>query len=147
MASDTTKERVASLKKQFAGKKKVNPFSWMVEELCGVTFVDKPGEDPLQKSRPEALRIALVSLPEFAWEARDFSSLREDADHPAGVDRGAFMRVLAALRNEAAAQMFDIFKEALETAYDCFEPHVICFNELGLPSDNMVPMTRAKTLA
>ena len=145
MPDQSSEEKVDSLRASFKVTPRINPFSWMVEKICGVRMV--AGDDPFRKDRPSTVRIALVSMPRFPFEVNPFSSLSAGTTAPAGVDPEASARALVAFKGTAAGEMLHAFNEALDVAIKRFEAHVVCFSELGLPSEDMVPMLEAKQLA
>jgi len=147
--ADTTEAKLRGMINEFSVRREANPFSNLVEKICGVTFVNKI-DDPYRK-RPknkENIRIALVSMPYVSFDTVPHSSLSEGFARPDGVDDVAFLRQLVSFKADTADRMFNAFSEALETALHSNPPaDVICFNELGLPATDMVPMLRAKELA
>jgi len=146
MAKGTTAEIAARhLLSEAAIRPKVNPFSWMVEDICGVTMVDLP-DDPMRELRPAIVRIALVSMPSFPYQITPLSSLVSPHKPPAGVDPQTYARALVEIKRDDARAMLQAFSDALDVALST-KPHIICFNELGLPTAQMVPMKEAKDLA
>lgn len=93
------------------------------------------------------VRIALVSMPSFQYEIAKFSSLRNEEKVPDGVHPDVFMRTLVRFDHRTAADMLSVFTNALNTTISEYSPDVICFNELGLPTNDMSPSRAAKRLA
>ncbi|HSY51693.1 MAG TPA: hypothetical protein VLC46_23015 [Thermoanaerobaculia bacterium] len=139
-------EEVDSLRASLDDTPKINPFSWMVETICGVTMVDG-ADGSSRKNRPPRLRVALVSMPKFPFELCKLSSLTVGTASPAGIDPRACARTLVSFKGAAPGQMLRAFNEALDAAIETFRANVICVSELGLPSEDMVPMPEAKQLA
>lgn len=139
----TSFEIVANLRREFAGTQRVNPFSHMIEAICGVTMLDPASPIPSRNAR---MRIALVSMPApELLPVEVLSSVRIDPP-PEDVDVKACKRALVTFDRSTAARMLETFEEALRHAMG-FSPDVICFNELGMPSSDMVPMPEAIELA
>jgi hypothetical protein len=145
MPDETAADKVAALKTTIRARKSPNPFSHMVKSICEVTLIDDP-RDPGYGIDENPIRIALVSMPTFHFDIETRSSFPMQVALPAGFDAAWFERKLVAFRREISARMLDVFDQALRAAI-AHAPHVVCFNELGLPSEDMVPMIEAKKLA
>jgi len=156
---ETPQQKLARIRAEFAAHTPVNPFSEMVETICGVTFVNET-TDIHRKRRSDKVKIAFVSMPPVALDdVVEHSSLHPGCrgatcpaengagtTAPEGVDPRALKRVLASFKPATAERMFNEFREALEAAVERFHPDVICFNELGLPAEDF-PLSRAIDLA
>jgi predicted amidohydrolase len=123
-----------------------NPFSRIVESIGRVMFINPP-DDPMRVRRGPGVRIVLVSMPSFDYVITQFSSLRNEAKVPDGVDPDVFLRQLVQFDKRTTVEMLSVFTNALNTAIDQYRPDVICFNELGLPTSDMTPSFEAKRLA
>jgi hypothetical protein len=120
-----------------------NPFSTLVGNLCQVRLHKADG---FKRPKGDALRIALISMPEFPFLVEEFSSLRTKRS-PSGIERHSCTRRLVAFRGDVPQRMLAAFEEALKRAVEGLHAHVVCISELGLPSLRMMPMQEATKVA
>jgi predicted amidohydrolase len=153
MAEESAQQKVDRLRdastvkttSPFEGK--VNPFSWMVEHVSGVRRLDDLRErNDLQ---PLTVNFVLVSMPDFVEPLEkklvEVSSLTAGSVAPQGVAQDAYTRLLIRFRPDEAKSHLDIFSASLDAALQ-LKPHVICFNELALPSQEMEPLDEVREL-
>src|SRR4051794_1673029 len=146
MADEKAAGKVAALKTSTIDVwRPPNPFSTLVKSICSVSMIDDKA-DPAYALELKTLRLALVSMPKFPYTIEELSSFPSPSGPPPDLDAESFTRKLVGFSGTASERMLEAFEEALQAAL-AYEPHVICFNELGLPSEDMRPMLRAKELA
>ena len=145
MGAESNEAKVQRLRSEFRPRRS-NPFSRIVESIGRVTFINPP-DDPMRSRAGTKVRLALLSMPALVYDIAPFSSLCNSAKVPDGVNPDVFRRALVKFDGATAAKMLSVFTSALHTAIDEFDADVICFNELGLPTDDMSPALEAKRLA
>lgn len=119
-----------------------NPFATLVTNLYSVYAIPTP---PLPRPSDGKVRIALVSMPNFNYELREFPALRGSA--PPGVEPSAYTRRMTRLDVPESERCLAAFREALTYAVDELNANVVCVNELGLPSRDMQPLAAAQAFA
>lgn len=116
-----------------------NPFSTVVDHLYRVG--GPRTAETLQRRKGKSVRIALVSMPEFVYDIREFSL--KGTKLPPGVDPDACKRRLVSFGRRESNRMVRVFKEALSKALEDHKADIVCVSELGLPSRQMEPVPSA----
>jgi len=111
-----------------------NPFFKLAEKLCKPHVLTEIQGRP----RPDdgIVRIALVSMPAVPFATTD---VRRAKSVRAGMDPNDVRRTLTNFSPTSVVKMRKAYKEALKAALEEHGAHIVCFNELGLPSKNMKP--------
>jgi predicted amidohydrolase len=104
------------------------------------------GVEGLARPVNNIVKFALVSMPTFEYETREFTSLRTKTA-PRGIDPAAYVRRLVGVTAHASDAMLETFESALRFALVDCGANVVCVSELGFPTRNMLPMRQAQHVA
>ena len=115
-----------------------NPFFELAEKLCTPHVLNQTARiEGLPRPADGIVRIALVSMPVLPYSETD---VRKPKKLRHGIEPSDVQRTLANFRRPDTTRMLTAYKEALQIALEQHKANIVCFNELGLPSREMVPV-------